>query len=115
MKTAIRLFALTVAAVLLLVSLNLLVSGELPGTRQELILRVGAQDDMKSRNILAINDVWSKNVLFPLYSTVALFAPETEELMPYVLKGIDADDDGTFEQTEYGEFSKQEGLNTSVV
>ncbi len=115
MKTAIRLFALTIATVLLLVSLNLPVSGELPGTRQEVILRVGAQDDMKSRNVLAVNDVWSKNVHFLVYSTVALFAPETEELMPYILKGIDADDDGIFEQTEYGEFSKQDGSNTSVV
>ena len=110
-----KVITFTIVVFALLASLPFMDASAGEETRNGLILRVGAQDDMKSRNILAVSDVWSRNVHFPVYSTVALFAPETEELLPYILKGIDADDDGIFELAEYGEFSKQGGSNTRVV
>ncbi|MFQ6129047.1 MAG: ABC transporter substrate-binding protein [Thermoplasmata archaeon] len=114
-QQACKVIAVLTVLFALLASLSLVDSGAGEQTREETVLRVGAQDDTKSRNFLAISDVWSRNVLFPIYSTVALFAPETEELLPYVLKGIDTDDDGIFEQTEYGEFQKQADSNLSLV
>ncbi|MCJ2557325.1 MAG: ABC transporter substrate-binding protein, partial [Candidatus Thermoplasmatota archaeon] len=75
-------------------------------TRQDLILRIGAQDDMKSRNILAIGDVWSTNVLGPIYESVGQVDPATENPVPYNLLGIDVDDDGLFEESEYGVYTK---------
>ncbi|MFQ5910726.1 MAG: ABC transporter substrate-binding protein, partial [Thermoplasmata archaeon] len=106
---------IAVLAVALLGGLLFMDAGAGEGTRGDLILRVGAQDDMKSRNLLAIDDMWSRSVLFPVYTTVVLFAPETEEFLPYLLKGIDTDDDGVFEQSEYGVFEKEAGSNMSVV
>ncbi|MFQ6129018.1 MAG: ABC transporter substrate-binding protein, partial [Thermoplasmata archaeon] len=78
-------------------------------TRQELILRIGAQDDMKSRNFLAVNDVWSSNVLAPIYEGVGQVDPATEDPIPYNLLGIDADDSGVFELDEYGVYTKTAG------
>lgn len=112
-RLACKVVAVFVVAVL--VGPMFLDAGAGEGTRGDLILRVGAQDDMKSRNILAVDDMWSRSVLFPVYTTVAQFAPETEELLPYLLKGIDTDDDGVFEQPEYGVFEKEAGSNMSVV
>ncbi|MFQ5910503.1 MAG: ABC transporter substrate-binding protein, partial [Thermoplasmata archaeon] len=80
-------------------------------TRQELILRIGAQDDMKSRNILAVSDVWSSNVLSPIYEGVGQVDPATEEPVPYNLLGIDADESGTFDLDEYGTYRKEPGTN----
>ncbi|MCK4455891.1 MAG: hypothetical protein KAU99_06040, partial [Thermoplasmata archaeon] len=76
-------------------------------TRQDLILRIGAQDDMKSRNFLAVSDVWSSNVLGPIYEGVGQVDPDTEEPIPYNLLGIDADDNGVFELEEYGVYRKE--------
>jgi ABC-type transport system substrate-binding protein len=84
------------------------VAGE---TRQDLILKIGAQDDMKSRNILAISDVWSTNVLGPIYESVGQVDPLTEEPVPYNLLGIDANENGVFDLSEYGEYRKELGTN----
>ncbi|MCK4948550.1 MAG: ABC transporter substrate-binding protein [Thermoplasmata archaeon] len=80
-------------------------------TRQDLVLRIGAQDDMKSRNILAIGDVWSTNVLGPIYEGVGQVDPATEEPIPYNLLGIDADEDGEFDLREYGVYRKKTGTD----
>ena len=76
---------------------------------QQLTLRIGAQDDMKGRNILQVPDVWTYNVLGPVYGSVGLEDPATEEPLPYLLKGIDADDSGTFDLDEYGVYRKDPG------
>jgi ABC-type transport system substrate-binding protein len=80
-------------------------------TRQDLVLKIGAQDDMKSRNILAINDVWSTNVLGPIYEGVGQVDPLTEEPVPYNLLGIDANENGVFDLSEYGVYRKETGTN----
>ncbi|MFQ6106290.1 MAG: ABC transporter substrate-binding protein [Thermoplasmata archaeon] len=84
-------------------------------TRQELILKIGAQDDMKSRNMLAVNDVWSSNVLGPIYEGVGQVDPATEDPVPYNLLGIDADEDGIFELDEYGVYAKKSGTDPREV
>ena len=76
---------------------------------QQLTLRVGSQDDMKTRNILDARDIWTSNVLSPVYGSVGLEDPATEGPLPYLLKGVDADDDGVFDLDEYGTFSKEPG------
>ena len=73
----------------------------------DLTLSVGAQDDMKTRNVLASPDVWTSNVLDPVYGGVGQVDPTTEEQLPYLLKGIDADDSGTFDLDEYGVYKKE--------
>ncbi|MCK4949774.1 MAG: hypothetical protein KAS60_06790, partial [Thermoplasmata archaeon] len=49
------------------------------GTRDDLVLRVGVNDDMKTRNYLRILDKWTMATLDPVYDTVAKFEKETEE------------------------------------
>jgi ABC-type transport system substrate-binding protein len=75
------------------------------------ILVVGVQDKMKTRNPLPAmaGDVWTQDVLDRVYDTFGKALPETKELVPYILKGVDANDDGIFEENEYGEFAKQGG------
>ena len=75
------------------------------------ILVVGEQDKMKTRNPLPAiaGDVWTKDVLDRVYDTVGKALLETKELVPYILKGVDENDDGIFEENEYGEFAKQDG------
>jgi len=75
------------------------------------ILVVGEQDKMETRNLLPAmaGDVWTQDVLDRVYDTIGKALPETKELVPYILKGVDANDDGIFEENEYGEFAKQDG------
>ena len=77
------------------------------GTRDDLVLRVGVNDDMKTRNYLRILDKWTMATLDPVYDTVAKFEKETEEPLPYIVLGVDADDSGVFDLDEYGTFEKE--------
>jgi len=69
-------------------------------------LSVGGQDEMKTRNLLpaVANDVWTSDVIFRVYDNVLKSHPTTKELVAYILKGVDADGDGTFQREEYGKF-----------
>jgi ABC-type transport system substrate-binding protein len=89
---------------LLLGAFPLYVAGD--GTRQDedVILRIGAQDEPKTRNILASGDVWTANVLGPVYDSTTQLDPDTDELKPYIQKGTDTNDNGIFEPFEYGVF-----------
>lgn len=114
MKTAIRLFALTIAAVLLLVSLSLSVSGEFPGTRQELILRIGVWDDLRTSNYLQYSeypDAWTANVLAPVFGRVGMLNSDTLNPIPYLLRGVDADRSGSFDLDEYGVYANEAGVD----
>jgi len=77
------------------------------------ILKVGGQDKMKTRNPLPAiaNDIWTRDVLDRVYDTLGRVAPETEALLPYIIKGIDANEDGVFQANEYGVFTKNPGTN----
>ncbi|MFQ6106272.1 MAG: ABC transporter substrate-binding protein [Thermoplasmata archaeon] len=105
-----------VSVILSLVLVSVLVVGLFPigalageETRAENILRVGAQDDTKTRNIFGATDVWTSNVLTPVYEGVGQVDPDTEDPIPYILKGIDADDDGVLDLDEYGVYGKETG------
>ncbi|MCJ2555811.1 MAG: hypothetical protein LN415_01715, partial [Candidatus Thermoplasmatota archaeon] len=101
---------------------SVLVMGSVPigaladdeGTRADEFLRVGAQDDTKMINFWGYAhspDVWTSNVLAPVYEGVGQEDPTTEEPVPYLLKGIDADESGTFDLDEYGVYRKETGSN----
>ena len=106
-----------VSVILSVFVMSVLVMGAVPigalaeeeGTRADLILRVGAQDDTKTRNYFGATDVWTSNVLGPVYEGVGQEDPITELPIPYLLKGIDADGDGTFELEEYGVYRRVQG------
>ena len=76
------------------------------GTRADLILVVGGQDDMKTRNPLPAiaNDVWTSDVHGRIYDGVLQSHPVTRDLVPYIVKGVDTDGDGIFQRDEYGRF-----------
>jgi len=78
---------------------------------EDVILTVGELDRMKTKNPLQAlpQDIWTWDVLDLVYDTVGKIHPNTEEIVPYILKGIDVDDDGVFEEDEYGMFSKPDG------
>lgn len=88
---------------------TLLVAEDAIGQEEELILRIGSQDEMKTRNILASNDIWTENVLGPVYDSVLHTHPETGELLPYILKGTDVNGNGVFDESEYGIFTSVSG------
>jgi ABC-type transport system substrate-binding protein len=88
------------------------------GTRQEFVLRVGAQEDIQTTNYFAHKlspDVWTANVLEALYGEVLLTDPETDELLPYIARGADFDENGVFESDEVGVFAKAGGTDTRNV
>jgi len=84
------------------------------GTKGEpIILIVGGQDKMKTRNPLPAlaNDVWTSDVLGRVYDSIGQAMPDTEELVPYIIKGVDANENGQFDANEYGVFKKNSGTN----
>jgi ABC-type transport system substrate-binding protein len=78
------------------------------------ILRIGGQDEPKTRNILATNDIWTHNVLDPVYDSVTKTDPKTEELKPYILLGTDVNGDGAFDDLEIGVFTSIPGKPLEV-
>ncbi len=72
------------------------------------VYNVGGQDQMKTRNWLPAiaNDVWTSDVLARVYDSVGQTDPVTDQLVPYIIKGIDANGNGRFERSEKGVFLK---------
>lgn len=99
---------------LVLGSFPFYVAGDNTRQDDDVILRIGAQDEPKTRNILASGDVWTQNVLGPVYDSATQMDPETEELLPYILKGTDANGNGVFEDSEYGVFTSIPGKPLEV-
>ena len=87
-------------------------------TRQtDLILRVGGQDEPKTRNWLPpiANDVWTSDVVFRAYDSFLQGHPETGDVMAYIAKGVDFDEDGMFEpSTEYNVWGEQSTTTTPL-
>ncbi|MFH0815257.1 MAG: ABC transporter substrate-binding protein [Methanobacteriota archaeon] len=55
------------------------------GTREEIVLRVAMQDDVKSLNPLVAGDVWTWNVLGYLYDTpLSVDLIDSEKFIPYI-------------------------------
>lgn len=102
--------AVLLVGVLVLSSLPVKVASE--GTRDgPIVLIVGGQDKMKTRNPLPAlaNDVWTSDVLGRVYDSIGQARPDTDELVPYIIKGIDVNGNGQFDTNEYGKFAKATG------
>ncbi len=78
------------------------------------ILDVALQEQPSTRNILGARDVWTHYVLDPVYDTVTKTLPITDELVPYILKGTDANGNGVFDDNEYGVFTSVPGKPLEV-
>ncbi|MFQ5911045.1 MAG: ABC transporter substrate-binding protein, partial [Thermoplasmata archaeon] len=76
-----------------------------------LILNVGFQGDLLARNYLRNRDRLTSGILDPVYDPVGKLEPKTEEPIPYLLKGVDADESGTFDLDEYGIYVKDVGTD----
>ncbi len=109
-RMAVVLSAIALGASMLVAPLFMTtVSAGATGTRAgTLTFTVGGQDQMKTLNYLPAiaNDVWTSDVLDRVYDTVGQTDPNTDALVPYILKGIDVNGDGNFERTEKAVFLK---------
>src|SRR5437867_1530726 len=109
-RVAIALSAIALVGIMLAVPFytSTAAASDSTGTRDTVIYTVGGQDQMKTRNWLPsiANDVWTSDVLGRVYDTVGQTDPVTDELVPYIIKGIDVDGDGTFQRAEKGGFLK---------
>lgn len=81
--------------------------GETRQTGQELL--VGGQDEMKTRNLLpaVANDVWTSDVHYRAYDSVIQPHPTVDRPMAWIAKGVDYDEDGVFESSEYDVWAEQ--------
>jgi ABC-type transport system substrate-binding protein len=80
-------------------------------------LIVGGQDEMKTRNLLPAisNDVWTRDVLFRTYESVVIPHPTVERSLAWIAKGVDFDEDGTFEpSTEYNVWAERANATTPL-
>ncbi|MEK6851448.1 MAG: hypothetical protein AABY30_02795, partial [Candidatus Thermoplasmatota archaeon] len=78
---------------------------------------MGQINQMSVRNLLpaTANDVPTSAVLYRVYDTVLLSHPETQDLLAYIVKGVDYDEDGLFEPaTEYGWFAERPAATTPL-
>ncbi|TLZ58928.1 MAG: hypothetical protein E6K16_07865, partial [Methanobacteriota archaeon] len=107
-RVAIVLAAVAVVAIMLAVPFYTMTASAGSATRAPVVYNVGGQDQMKTRNWLPAiaNDVWTSDVLGRVYDSVGQTDPVTDQLVPYILKGVDANGNGKFERTEKGVFLK---------
>ncbi|MCK5548446.1 MAG: hypothetical protein KAI64_05490, partial [Thermoplasmata archaeon] len=77
---------------------GLMVLGGLSGTTMnvksqdpEVILKAAVQDEMKTKNILNSNDVWTSHVLWQSFEGVLQGDPNTMDPVPYILVGFEQD------------------------
>jgi len=85
---------------------------------ESVILKVGTQSNLLESNLLDYwllenqpEFEWTGNILRPVYGPVAHLDPITERPIPYLLKGIDADENGVLDLDEYGIFSKEDATD----
>ncbi len=82
---------------------------------EEFILRVGVQDEMKTRNMIRAayftTDVWTADVMGPIGEDTVQTHPDTQDLLPYVMVGTDVNGNGAFDAAEIGVFNATEGTN----
>jgi ABC-type transport system substrate-binding protein len=81
-------------------------------TRQAgLDLLVGGQDEMKTRNLLPAiaNDVWTSDVHYRIYDSLIQPHPTVDRPMAWIAKGVDFNENGVFETSEYDVWAEQTG------
>ncbi|MGI0149576.1 MAG: hypothetical protein ACREDF_08620, partial [Thermoplasmata archaeon] len=89
--------------------------GETRATGMDLI--VGGQDEMKTRNLLPsiANDVWTSDVIFRSYDSVIQGHPTEDRPLAWIAKGVDFDEDGVFEVSEYDTWAERASATTPLV
>ncbi len=103
------------AAVLILSAIAAVAPQPVHAQDPSLVLKVGVREEMKTRNILPpiANDVFTLDVLTRVYDRPLKSLPGGT-LVAYVAKGVDLDEDGTFEASEYNAWSEQSGAATPL-
>jgi len=88
--------------------------GETRATGLDLI--VGGQDEMKTRNLLPsiANDVWTSDVIFRVYDSMIQGHPTEDRPLAWIAKGVDFDEDGTFEASEYDTFAERPSATSNL-
>src|SRR3990170_3733469 len=88
--------------------------GETRATGLDLI--VGGQDEMKTRNLLPsiANDVWTSDVIFRVYDSMIQGHPTEDRPLAWIAKGVDFDEDGTFETSEYDTFAERPSATSNL-
>ncbi len=109
-RMAVVLSAMVLVALMLVVPFYVPAAQAIDATKADtpLIFTVGGQDQMKTRNYLPAiaNDVWTSDVLGRVYDTVGQTDPITDAIVPYIIKGVDANNDSSFARSEKGVFLK---------
>ncbi len=81
--------------------------------QEEFILRVGVQDETKTRNSIRFNfftgDVWTADVLNPVHAGTIIEHPDTLARMPWAMVGTDQDGDRALDANEIGVFAAEPG------
>ncbi|MFQ5907310.1 MAG: ABC transporter substrate-binding protein [Thermoplasmata archaeon] len=81
--------------------------------QEPFILNVSVQDEMKTRNAIRFNfftgDVWTADVLNPVFGGTIVEHPETLARLPYVMVGTDVNGNGALDVAEVGVFAPEEG------
>ena len=116
MRPSIRPLAVALAIFGLLSASLPLAAAPAAASVHDLILRVGEPDEMKTRNPLPsiANDAATRDVHGLVHDVPLRTSPEGT-LVPYIAKGVDFDEDGTFEASEYGVFAERSGAATPLV
>ena len=88
--------------------------GQTRATGADLI--VGGQDEMKTRNILPsiANDVWTADVHGRVYEGLIQGHPTEDRPLAWIAKGVDFDEDGTFEADEYDVFAERASASSNL-
>jgi len=77
----------------------------------DFILNVGVQDEMKTRNMVRFmyftGDVWTADALNPVSESTVQTHPETQDVIPYIMVGTDADGDLALDAAEIGRFAPE--------
>jgi len=74
------------------------------GEPPEQILKVAVQYEMRTRNILNTNDIWTSHVIWQCYDTVLKIDPDTEALLPFILVGTETNGVPGLQDEEKGVF-----------
>lgn len=103
------------AAVLILSAIAAVAPPIVHAQDPSLVLKVGVREEMKTRNILPpiANDVFTLDILTRVYDRPLKSLPGGT-LVAYVAKGVDLDEDGTFEASEYNAWSEQPDAATPL-
>jgi len=84
-----RKFSALVLSLILIIPSSFIFAERIESGGAEIILKVAVQDEMKTKNILGVNDVWTSHVLWRCFESVLQSDPETLNPVPHILVGFE--------------------------